>query len=98
MCRWEAPTSGTLKWAAKQLLCSRAVCLKKNPVRIMINKQRGPETDDADLAASCSKRVMRKVHLASYQAQKIDFSKCIRLHPNAQFELKAASPNPSMPT
>lgn len=64
----------------------------------MINKQRGPETDDADLAASCSKRVMRKVHLASYQAPKIDFSKCIRLHTNAQFELKAASPNPSTPT
>lgn len=54
MCCWEAPTSGTFKWAAKQC-CNHVLFVlqkKKNPARQMINKQTGLETDDVELAAA----------------------------------------------
>lgn len=58
MCWWEAPTSGTFKWAAKQCCAHVLFVFKKNQqkktktVRQMINKHGGLETDVVDLAAS----------------------------------------------
>lgn len=97
----KAPTSGTFS----RVLPSHALTKKKKekevqPSRQMINKHRGLETDDLDVAASCWKHDMMRAHLlASYQTENLVSQNIYTIaHECKIWSWRAASHNLKMPT